>query len=223
MGNILLDLDMDYFNHLEDPVSVLSSLLSRVPGNIPAEIVLEHQTIIPYVCKWIRCKAMPIPFKWMHVDQHHDFYRSKKRPVDCGNFGYFMPVKYYREFVWVSQSDGERVCNDWDTMAAPWMQDRGIRVNECYHPIKISKDDRVVGMVVAISPDYVEYDELILVDMLIMIKEHFNLKSIPLPKKRKRGDEHFEERKWICSWHRHASKQVYEWRKMLQNHIFGLE
>jgi hypothetical protein len=215
MAKILLDLDMDYFNYIKNPSEVLGRLLSKVPKNVPAVVVIEHQTILPYVKEWVRGGLVPIPFKWIHMDQHHDFYQGKSKPVHCGNFGFFMPTKYYNKFTWVAQSRNSRVDDDWEFMSSEWIRKNGKRVSEHYDRQPMRKEDSVIGMVIAISPDYIDYPEFVLASMLAIINNHFNLKTIPLPRQNRRGREQYEERKWVSSWKRSASDKIYEWRKRL--------
>jgi len=92
--------------------------LESIPNNIPCHITIQHHEVLRPLRKQIRNNVLSIPFNIVHIDQHHDYYfnncRGKK--IDCGNFMWSVPRKWYKSFKWFQpkypeESDWERVKN----------------------------------------------------------------------------------------------------------------
>lgn len=182
---MLIDLDLDYFNPLQRPITVLEGLIGRIPVGTPTVVVVEHQAIIRPIRRWVSAGVLRTPFDWWHIDHHHDFYLDEHsppgrwEPIDSANFGYYMPRRYYRRLVWVAV-DGVDDRDDWQAAKA-WMRSYGKQV--VYKELVRFRFPEVPeAFVVTISPDYILYDDRTLAEMLAKIQDRFNVAWMPISK-----------------------------------------
>lgn len=88
----ILDIDLDYFAILDNPVKRLKDLLEW--GNQPVEIIVEqHHKILK---QWETCIKKGIidpPTYVLHVDEHHDTMDEKRTP-NVANFIYHAMRKW---------------------------------------------------------------------------------------------------------------------------------
>ena len=83
----ILDIDLDYFEFVDNPVDRLEKLLCW--ANRPVDRLVDHhhkslEYWVDAVCK----RSLPAPRFILHVDEHHDML-SERKPVNCGNYLYF--------------------------------------------------------------------------------------------------------------------------------------
>lgn len=83
----ILDIDLDYFAILDDPLGRLDRLLTW--ANQPIDCLVDHHhKSFDYWVRVVRQKSLPVPSFILHVDEHHDML-GETRPINCGNFLYF--------------------------------------------------------------------------------------------------------------------------------------
>ncbi len=83
----ILDIDLDYFGLLDDPLGRLEGLLKW--ANRPVDSLVDHHhKSLDYWIRTLRKKLLPAPRFILHVDEHHDML-GETRPINCGNFLYF--------------------------------------------------------------------------------------------------------------------------------------
>jgi hypothetical protein len=90
----ILDIDLDYFVFLDNPVERLDSLLRW--GARPVDFVVEHHH--EALARWIvavKQRLIRAPQFILHVDDHHDLL-GERRPIGCGNFLYFAMRRWPR-------------------------------------------------------------------------------------------------------------------------------
>jgi hypothetical protein len=78
----ILDIDLDYFNLVKDPVRVLSELLAWTGR--PVDVLAERHG--DALRRWVRLAAsgrLPAPTHILHVDEHHDMMDSKTNINDA--------------------------------------------------------------------------------------------------------------------------------------------
>jgi len=75
----ILDIDLDYFNDIEDPVQQLSNLLTWA-GRPVDFIVEEHQVVLKHWQEYLKKRKLPSPMHILHVDEHHDMMDEKSVP-----------------------------------------------------------------------------------------------------------------------------------------------
>lgn len=75
----ILDIDLDYFNLVDDPVRRLHALLSW--ANRPVDVVVErHHQALPLWTSRVRQGTLTPPEFILHVDEHHDMMDAKQKP-----------------------------------------------------------------------------------------------------------------------------------------------
>jgi hypothetical protein len=83
----ILDIDLDYFGLLDDPLGRLDELLTW--ANRPVDCVVEHHhKSLEYWIRALRQRSLTVPRFILHVDEHHDMLGERK-PIGFGNFLYF--------------------------------------------------------------------------------------------------------------------------------------
>jgi len=88
----ILDIDLDYFAILDNPINRLNDLLNW--GNRPVEIVTEkHHRILKEWKKFIKKGIISLPQYILHVDEHHDMMDERKTP-NIANFLYHAMIQY---------------------------------------------------------------------------------------------------------------------------------
>ena len=130
----ILDIDLDYFNLMDNPVQRLSQLLAWAACPVTFVVESHHQAFR----RWIRCVekgSLPEPRYILHVDEHHDMMDEKAQP-NIANFVYHAmrtwpqvrvhwlveqaidsPSMWLSEDTWMVLSDiftfGERLPRNW--------------------------------------------------------------------------------------------------------------
>jgi hypothetical protein len=83
----ILDIDLDYFEFVANPVDRLEELLDW--ANRPVDrLVDHHHKSLEYWVDAVRKRSLSAPRFILHVDEHHDML-SERKPVNCGNYLYF--------------------------------------------------------------------------------------------------------------------------------------
>ncbi len=146
--------------------------LESIPNNIPCHITIEHQEILRPIRKAVKNNLISVPFNIIHIDTHHDFYfnscRGKK--IDCGNFFWSVPRKWFKLFKWYQPHYPEE--SDWDKV-------RNIFKNKIMTSKKKPKINwgRVGLITFTLSPDYCESFASQLEQIIKLITIKFNLKK----------------------------------------------
>jgi hypothetical protein len=83
----ILDIDLDYFNLLDDPLDRLNELLDWAKRPVD-KIVDHHHKSLEYWKQALAKRSLAAPQFILHVDEHHDML-SETRPIQFGNFLYF--------------------------------------------------------------------------------------------------------------------------------------
>jgi len=184
MTGTLFSLDLDWFNCQKDPRGKLAEILSHIPPTTPAVLTVEHHEFLPYLERWINQGKVPIPFNVMNVDEHHDYYPNPE-PYDpdgsetcCGNWGFRLPMEWYRRYTWVQNPQDSVQC-DWED-AQEWMAKKGIvSSTRTRHNLGRLRSD-IVAAVFCISPDYLSLDMGDdIVDLVNIIANYFGLRHAP--------------------------------------------
>jgi hypothetical protein len=82
----ILDIDLDYFNLIPDPVAQLENLLSW--AGRPVDIVVEkHHHVLRRWTGRVRRGTLTPPEFILHVDEHHDMMDERRTP-NIGNMMY---------------------------------------------------------------------------------------------------------------------------------------
>jgi len=75
----ILDIDLDYFNTIEDPIQQLNNLLTW--ANCPVDfIVEEHYVVLKHWQEHIEKRNLTSPTHILHVDDHHDMMDEQAVP-----------------------------------------------------------------------------------------------------------------------------------------------
>jgi len=75
----ILDIDLDYFNTVEDPVQELNRLLTW--ANRPVDFIVEkHHAVLKHWQKHLNKRNLPSPRQILHVDEHHDMMDEQSKP-----------------------------------------------------------------------------------------------------------------------------------------------
>jgi hypothetical protein len=83
----ILDIDMDYFNLLDDPLDRLNELLDWAKRPVD-KVVDHHHKSLEYWKQALSKRSLAAPQFILHVDEHHDML-GETRPIQFGNFLYF--------------------------------------------------------------------------------------------------------------------------------------
>jgi len=75
----ILDIDLDYFNTIEDPVQRLDSLLTWADRPVDF-IVQEHYAVLKRWREHLKKRNLPSPTHILHVDEHHDMMDEQAVP-----------------------------------------------------------------------------------------------------------------------------------------------
>ncbi|MFA5234745.1 MAG: hypothetical protein WC390_10130 [Sulfurimonas sp.] len=183
MGNEWVDIDLDYFNGFRAPMSAFERVILSLPQQAPAFFCIDHHHVLPIVKKAIQDKLIDTPMSIFRVDDHHDYYHVKYFPrknkdINCGNFGFRVPLKSYRKFVWVTNKRDRDVY--W-SVAKNWIEKKGkiaeICKSACLKSVPWNPSN--VGLVtITVSPDFqcLEYN---LSAMLELAAEYFSIPRRP--------------------------------------------
>ena len=85
--SVILDIDLDYFGLVEQPIAELEKLLMW--AGRPADVIVQHHH--EAYARWkgmVRARILQAPGLIIHVDEHHDM-MSERPPANFGNFVYF--------------------------------------------------------------------------------------------------------------------------------------
>ena len=75
----ILDIDLDYFNTIEDPVQGLNKLLTW--ANRPVDFIVEkHNMVLKHWQEYLEKRNLPSPRYILHVDEHHDMMDEQPKP-----------------------------------------------------------------------------------------------------------------------------------------------
>lgn len=186
MSNTLLSVDLDWLNGSGDPLGELTNLLKYIPNNIPSTMTIEHHDFLPTMSKWIRTGKVAKPFNVLNIDQHHDYYLNlppddpEGDGINCGVWGYRMPLDWYDRYTWVNGSDPQFA--DWE-YAEEWLRDRGIRYSERQHHRLHKLKSNIVAAVFCISPDYLDKETGdIIGEAVTLVVDHFGMQTAPQPR-----------------------------------------
>ena len=85
--SVILDIDLDYFGLVKQPIAELEKLLKW--AGRPADVIVQHHH--EAYAGWkemVRARILQAPGLIIHVDEHHDM-MSERPPANFGNFIYF--------------------------------------------------------------------------------------------------------------------------------------
>lgn len=119
--SVVLDIDLDYFEFVAEPLERFSELLTWAGRPVDA-IVEEHHEALSLWTEAVRKGAIDTPQWILHVDQHHDML-GERHPIGFGNFLCFAMrrwpkcrVRWLAESridspeMWLSEHAWESVC-----------------------------------------------------------------------------------------------------------------
>jgi hypothetical protein len=100
-----VSVDLDYWcpsSWEGRPKIGFSTFLKSIPNNIETHTTIEHHQVLRPLRKAIKNKILSIPLNIIHIDTHHDYYFNSARgkKIDCGNFMWSIPKKWYKLFKW---------------------------------------------------------------------------------------------------------------------------
>jgi hypothetical protein len=134
--SVILDIDLDYFQFIDEPLKRLNELL--VSADRPVDhIVTHHHQALGLWTEAIEKGVIDTPHFILHVDEHHDML-CERPPINAGNFLYFAmrrwprcrvhwlvdlkidsPQQWLPEDKWKPLSrrftSGNRLCSRWPT------------------------------------------------------------------------------------------------------------
>ena len=76
----ILDIDLDYFNTIEEPIQRLDSLLTWASRAVDF-IVEEHCAVLKGWREQLKKRSLPSPSHILHVDEHHDMMDEQAVPI----------------------------------------------------------------------------------------------------------------------------------------------
>jgi hypothetical protein len=79
----ILDIDLDYFNLVKDPIQRLRRMLVWAERPV-AYVVADHHHVLRRWKAEVKRGAMTLPTHILHVDEHHDM-MDGARPLNIGN------------------------------------------------------------------------------------------------------------------------------------------
>jgi hypothetical protein len=183
MPGTLVSIDLDWLNGAESPIDKLQRLLRHIPRKVPAVITIEHHEFLPHLRRWIKSKEVPIPLNIINFDEHHDFYYGRPpldpngTETDCGNWGFRLPIKWYRRFTWVHNTNTEFI--DWDR-AQEWLDKRKIQSSMRNKPRLSELRTEIVAAIFCVSPDYLKIDMFnCICDAIDIVACHFKMGKAP--------------------------------------------
>lgn len=149
-----VSIDIDYWTPSswgKHPKINFYKFLKSIPCNIQTHMTIEHNEILRPLRKAVKNKTLSVPFNIVHIDTHHDYYfnSTRGRKIDCGNFMWSIPKKWYKLFKWYQPNYPE----DWD-----WEEVKEKLKNKAKASEEIPKInwDRVGLLTFTLSPDYCE-------------------------------------------------------------------
>lgn len=183
MTETLISVDLDWLNDKDHPTDKIKNLLQHIPQDIPAIITIEHHQFLPHLRRWIKSEKVPIPFNIINIDEHHDFYVNPPpygpsgTKINCGNWGYRLPTKWYRKLTWVTNRYSENT--DWN-YAQGWLKERNITAS-IRNKHRLSQfRNKIIAAVFCVSPDYLKGKALNDITFIIeIVARHFNTKRAP--------------------------------------------
>lgn len=177
----ILDVDLDYFNWTDRPVSCVKRMLKKLDRKLPAILVVEHQQVLPEIRRMIQEDRLLTPVEYFHVDEHHDFYGNPCRKFDddphCGDYMFYLPFNRIKFITWIrTVRSGDE---DWYE-AKEWSVENRIRLRVANR--HVWTPNRVGIVTFAVSPDYLEDLMLEKIDEITgLITDHFRLKETVWP------------------------------------------
>ena len=82
----ILDIDLDYFNLVSDPIRELSELLAW--ANRPVDVLADsHADAMRHRAKLVNSGRLPVPMYVLHVDEHHDM-MDQRNTINIANVMY---------------------------------------------------------------------------------------------------------------------------------------
>lgn len=180
----LISVDLDWLNGTERPITKLKVLLRHIPKNIPTVMTVEHHEFMPHLHRWIKEGKVSTPFSVLNIDEHHDYYwcHPPHHPdgtgINCGNWGYRMPLNWYNKYTWIPGATGGEF--DYWEGAQEWLSDRNIQSSVRNRHRLSELNTKIVAAVFCVSPDYLEKKMLNHVSEAIeIIARHCKLRRAP--------------------------------------------
>lgn len=188
MSRTLISVDLDWLNRAERPLCQLRGILKHIPKKTPAIMTVQHHEFMPQLRRWIKSGKVQTPFNIMNIDEHHDYYVNppphdpRGDAINCGVWGYRIPLDWYSRYTWVHNGDG--VFHNWDE-AEQWFADVGISCSVRDRHRLSELNGRIVAAVFCVSPDYLDYDMWDHIHEAVeIVTDHFSLKKAPLQLKK---------------------------------------
>lgn len=187
MSRTLLSIDLDWLNDAANPLDKLCELLHHIPKTTPVIMTVEHHEFLPQLHRWIESGKVKIPFNIINIDEHHDYYQNMEphdpdgTAINCGNWGFRLPIEWYDRYTWVHNTEGMSI--DWDK-AKRWLDDRRIKHSmRGRHRLKSLKS-KIIAAVFCVSPDYLsefmtDKDDIIS-DAIEIVVKYFDMDKAPL-------------------------------------------
>jgi len=171
--DILVSVDLDFWcpgSWKGRPKISFNTFLKSIPNNIQCYLTIEHQEILRPIRKAVKNNVLSIPFNIIHIDTHHDFYfnNARGKKIDCGNFWWSLPKRWYKSFKWHQPYCPEEW--DWESVKDK-LGDKVIASDK-----KPKINWRRVGLITfTLSPDYCEDLISKTEKMIKAITQKFNL------------------------------------------------
>lgn len=147
-----------------------NKFIKSIPNNIRCHLSIEHQEVLRPLRKAVKDNSLSVPFNIVHIDSHHDFYFNSARgkKIDCGNFMWSIPRKWFKLFKWYQPKYPEE--SDWDKA-------KNTLKNKIITSQQIPKINwnRVGLITFTLSPDYCKNLISKAEQMIKMITQKFNL------------------------------------------------
>lgn len=187
MTQTLVSVDLDWLNGATDCLRKIRNVLGYIPRTTPAVITVEHHEFLPQLRRWVKTGIVRPPFDILNLDEHHDFYinvepyHPEGDKVNCGVWGYRIPIEWYRRYTWVHNDYGEFY--DWPEVET-WFEDHGIHHSERSRHRLSELRAKIAAAVFCVSPDYLHQDVADQMDRVVeTVVNHFGLKRAPVRKK----------------------------------------
>ena len=183
MTGTLISIDLDWLNSVKSPIDKLQGLLRYIPRKVPSVMTIEHHEFLPHLRRWIKSGEVSTPFNVINFDEHHDYYISRPplhpdgTETDCGNWGYRLPLKWYRRLTWVHNTHPESI--DWES-AQEWLKSQNIRSSMRDRHRLSELRTKIIAAVFCVSPDYLEENMFnCICDAVDVVASHFGLTRAP--------------------------------------------
>ena len=102
----ILDIDLDYFNLVSDPIGALTELLAW--SHRPVDVVADnHADAMRHWAKLVDAGSTPVPRYILHVDEHHDM-MDQKNTINIANVMYHAMLRWPRcRVYWMAEDSIE--------------------------------------------------------------------------------------------------------------------